>query len=156
MGSVVAEGVEMTDEIARLRSLIRRLRDDQYVPSVSVSTLRSMFEAINENRKAGVVPNSQQMVQQCSMPSNNGLSRSIEALREYMLCRTRLGALELNEGRCHCADFHTCDHCTEWQELNLESRRLMNLWGDNWATLLWSYQEEVSAALCEEARYDHS
>jgi hypothetical protein len=63
--------------------------------------------------------------------------------------RTRLGVLEMNEGKCNCEEFHTCDHCKEQQDLNHESRRLMNLWGDNWATLLWSYREEVNAALGE-------
>jgi hypothetical protein len=84
-----------------------------------------------------------------SRPADSPQPRTIEALNEYMDVRTRLGVLEMNEGKCNCEEFHTCDHCKEQQDLNHESRRLMNLWGDNWATLLWSYREEVNAALGE-------
>lgn len=99
-----------------------------------------------ENSKTSVVSAAKEVVREPSMQSDSAMQRSLEALSEYMFFRTRLGVLELNNGYCHCADFHTCDHCEECQKLNLESRRLMNLWGDNWATMLWSYREELSAA----------
>lgn len=79
--------------------------------------------------------------------------RSFQALQEYIDIRTRMGVLEI-QSNCNCSEFNTCDHCKEWQPLNGELQRIMNLWGDNWATMLWSYQEEISHLLTFEARRD--
>lgn len=71
-----------------------------------------------------------------------------EALEQYMLYRTQLGVLEAREGECQCDvnDFHTCDLCREYAEIDHRAKGLMNLWGDNWASMLWSLREEASAA----------
>ncbi len=96
------------------------------------------------NDETNMVPTTNEMVQQPSVQSHDTVSKSIEALQEYMGIRNRLGVLELNEGDCHCEDFVTCGHCQESEDLNQQSRRLVSWWGDSWAVLLWSYSDEAA------------
>ena len=61
-----------------------------------------------------------------------------------MLARTQLGVLEAHEDECRCDNdnFHTCDLCKEYRDIDSHARQLMELWGDHWATRLWSTREE--------------
>lgn len=68
----------------------------------------------------------------------------IEALGDYMLARTQLCQLEEREDECRCDayEFHTCDLCREYRDINGHARSLMEQWGDSWAVRLWSIREE--------------
>jgi hypothetical protein len=72
-----------------------------------------------------------------------------DALSEYILLRTQMGVLELRESECRCSDFYTCDLCRESSGIENHMRRLIDLWGDNWAVRLWSQRESLSTGPAE-------
>ena len=86
-----------------------------------------------------------ELLVKCCCPAARNM---FEALSDYMVYRTQLGQLEAAESECRCDvnEFHTCELCREYRDINSAAQNLMSLWGDNWASTLWSMREEVSAA----------
>jgi hypothetical protein len=64
---------------------------------------------------------------------------AFEALAEYLELRAELVRLEAQgEKECGCDpnNFHTCDLCKATDARQFQTRRLVELWGDNWAVML--------------------
>jgi hypothetical protein len=95
--------------------------------------IKEMKRVFPNCRKCGAI------LAQCSCAASRN---EIEALEQYILLLTQAGVLEDQEHACECGEFYTCNLCRESRDITHQLRGLMETWGNNWATRLWSIYEQ--------------